>query len=551
MTEEDDIEIIEEQDGLSSSQRVLKDMEKKKNKSATPFTWEKAIMNLNIKEASLLLVDTIDHGCNPILYAGSQGFDVQASVRDTGGGVNFSCAVDSVFVEDHYSRNSKYKTVIQPFGYQRQRKKRVLRTDVNWEANGGGVREADYFEDAEEDKEGEGEGEADGKKEKMDNSTPSTSSFSDRPQDDVDDIASVMEKDRPPPWFSIQFSINPLQEVADYKLGLTIRPVTIVLAASLLDRVYDFFRPEKEMYVVSDIRSAAYSRLDALGKQTAAQLALALEDEKLVNISLRVEAPHVIIPESLEDETSSVLLLDLGTLHLQSNATMDEMCKHLEERKRKGTEGLIPLKVLKKLQAHQLQKQLREKKKAMEEKSSNNAEEARKTEVERKVESLYDRFSLDISSLQAVMLDTKQMLAINGGKMRLPSPEEEAAQRREEEEEERRKWHTPERPLDNNSNKSAGQREEEKVYTQSDNIQEKEKEKDREEDNENEAEKGKSRFETEPLTSQMKRLDDEVSMNQIPSLSVTKDMQFINRFDVHVSLQVSKVESDVLPKVST
>ena len=157
-------------------------------------------------------------------------------------------------------------------------------------------------------------------------------------------------------WFSLQFSIRPLDDVADYKLSLRVNPVTFVLCPPLLDRLYDFFRPEKQIFVVSDLRytrthtrvhtytqththhrkfpqssfslslhlpysspslsptfppsipsllsllprSAAYSQLGALGKQTAAQLALALEDEAAVDVCVCVVSPNIVIPESFE-----------------------------------------------------------------------------------------------------------------------------------------------------------------------------------------------------------------------------------------------------------
>jgi hypothetical protein len=71
------------------------------------------------------------------------------------------------------------------------------------------------------------------------------------------------------PWFTMCFAIRPLDDAIDYKLNLNVQPISLVLAPPLLDRMYDFFRPEKHIYVVSDLRSAAYSQLDALGKQTA------------------------------------------------------------------------------------------------------------------------------------------------------------------------------------------------------------------------------------------------------------------------------------------
>ena len=45
----------------------------------------------------------------------------------------------------------------------------------------------------------------------------------------------------------------------------------------------------------------AYTQLDALTKQTAAQLALALEDEELVDVTIEINAPNIIVPESFEE----------------------------------------------------------------------------------------------------------------------------------------------------------------------------------------------------------------------------------------------------------
>jgi hypothetical protein len=140
---------------------------------------------------------------------------------------HFNVTVDSVLVEDHYTKSSKFRKILQPLQKN--------------EGGSGGEN-----------------------------------------------------------WFSLNFYIRPLDDVADYKLSLKVNPLAIILCPPLLDRLYDFFRPEKQLFIVSDLRSAAYSQLGALGKQTAAQLALALEDEELVDISICVVSPNIIIPESFE-----------------------------------------------------------------------------------------------------------------------------------------------------------------------------------------------------------------------------------------------------------
>src|SRR6185312_11225967 len=98
-------------------------------------------------------------------------------------------------------------------------------------------------------------------------------------------------------------------------------------------------------------RSAAYSQLGALGKQTAAQLALALEDEAAVDVCVCVVCVCVCASvlfvqeqykmcvillllgfDALLQEDCSMLLLDLGTLQFQSHLKMEERLKKFQER---------------------------------------------------------------------------------------------------------------------------------------------------------------------------------------------------------------------------
>lgn len=253
------------------------------SKSAIPFTWEKTKIQIHLPLGSIHLVNSMDSGESLLLVSSCHNVMFNAAIRDTGGGGEyrffdnlflwitriifvsfwllflsfstwflslywfiflfwfcfsgyFDVTVDSVLVEDHYTKSSKFRKILQPLHKQT----------------------SNIPEEEEEEK-------------------------------------SSQEK-----WFSLNFQIRPLEDISDYKLSLRINPLAIILSPPLLDRLYDFFRPEKQIFIVSDLRSAAYSQLDALGKQTAAQLALALEDEELVDISVCVVSPNIIVPESFE-----------------------------------------------------------------------------------------------------------------------------------------------------------------------------------------------------------------------------------------------------------
>jgi hypothetical protein len=55
-------------------------------KSNIPFTWEKTVVQLHIPLGSIEFVNSLDSGCQSLLYAASENFQINASIRDTGGG---------------------------------------------------------------------------------------------------------------------------------------------------------------------------------------------------------------------------------------------------------------------------------------------------------------------------------------------------------------------------------------------------------------------------------------------------------------------------------
>jgi len=72
------------------------------------------VIRLALPLGSILLVNSMDSGCRPLLYAACNNVALTAAIRDTGGGGHFDATVESVVVEDHHTKSSKFRKVIRP-----------------------------------------------------------------------------------------------------------------------------------------------------------------------------------------------------------------------------------------------------------------------------------------------------------------------------------------------------------------------------------------------------------------------------------------------------
>jgi hypothetical protein len=62
-----------------------------------------------------------------------------------------------------------------------------------------------------------------------------------------------------------------------------------------------------------------YYRLQALKEQTTQQLALAIASHKNIYLRVSIKAPTIVIPLNCTEQTTEVLVVDLGTLYVESN----------------------------------------------------------------------------------------------------------------------------------------------------------------------------------------------------------------------------------------
>jgi len=120
-----------------------------------------------------------------------------------------------------------------------------------------------------------------------------------------------------PYFFSLAFENNPIDNFANYKLKLAMKPLNIVLSRPYLDRIITFFVKPLSKQQSKDLGQAAYNRLDELRRLTQSQWKLALQNRKVLDLHVNIYAPNIIIPEDFGNEKCSKLVLVLGKMKLR------------------------------------------------------------------------------------------------------------------------------------------------------------------------------------------------------------------------------------------
>jgi len=149
--------------------------------------------------------------------------------------------------------------------------------------------------------------------------------------DDEDD------DDEQDPFFSMAFEQNPLDGHADTAVNLKLKAMEIVYNPNFVVQVTKFFKPpEQHMESIGALMESAGSTVEGLRQQTRAGLEYALQEHKTVDVQLDLQAPLIIVPDSVTKKSSICLILDAGHASVRSDlidkATLaDIQSKHTQQ----------------------------------------------------------------------------------------------------------------------------------------------------------------------------------------------------------------------------
>ena len=132
---------------------------------------------------------------------------------------------------------------------------------------------------------------------------------------------SIAELEQPgqEAFFAFQIEQHPLDGQGDVAVTAKLKPLEIVWNPNCVVGIVDFFRPpERHMESITALMETAGATVEGLREQTRAGLEFALEEHKTINAKLDLQAPLIIIPESITTKRSTCLILDAGHISVNS-----------------------------------------------------------------------------------------------------------------------------------------------------------------------------------------------------------------------------------------
>ena len=178
-----------------------------------------------------------------------------------------------------------------------------------------------------------------------------------------DDTEKVQRKLAEDSLFHLIFEQNPLDESADSAVTMKLKSIEVIYNPQFVVEVAKFFKPpERHMESIGALLETAGATVEGIRQQTRAGLEFALEEHKTVNAHLDIQAPLIIIPESITSETTLCLIVDAGHVSLNSELVDNETMRDIQSKQKKQyseedfkqLEGLMYDKFLLKLDSTQV-----------------------------------------------------------------------------------------------------------------------------------------------------------------------------------------------------
>ncbi|KAL2005808.1 hypothetical protein VTN00DRAFT_10301 [Thermoascus crustaceus] len=175
--------------------------------------------------------------------------------------------------------------------------------------------------------------------------------------------SSADENEAEDSLFHLQLEKNPLNSDADSAINLKLKSIEVIYNPKFLVEVVKFFKPpERHMESIGALLDTAGATVEEIRQQTRAGLQFALEEHKTVDAHFDIQAPLIIVPESITRESSMCLILDAGHVSVNSELVDRETIKDVQSKQKrpyneedfKQLEGLMYDKFLLKLDSTQV-----------------------------------------------------------------------------------------------------------------------------------------------------------------------------------------------------
>ncbi|KAL9586008.1 MAG: hypothetical protein Q9203_004021 [Teloschistes exilis] len=136
--------------------------------------------------------------------------------------------------------------------------------------------------------------------------------------------------------FHLVFEQNPLDESADSTVNLKLKSIEVIYNPQFIVQIAKFFQPpERHLESIGALLETAGATVEGLRQQTRAGLEFALEEHKTLNANLDIQAPLIIIPESITTESTLCLVIDAGHVSLNSELVDKETMREIQSKQKK------------------------------------------------------------------------------------------------------------------------------------------------------------------------------------------------------------------------
>ncbi|KAL1985887.1 hypothetical protein VTN96DRAFT_7265 [Rasamsonia emersonii] len=136
--------------------------------------------------------------------------------------------------------------------------------------------------------------------------------------------------------FHLQLEQNPLDSDADSAIKVKLKSIEVIYNPKFLVEVVRFFKPpERHMESIGALLDTAGATVEEIRQQTRAGLEFALEEHKKVDAHFDLQAPLIIVPESITRESSMCLILDAGHISVNSELVDRETMKEIQAKQKR------------------------------------------------------------------------------------------------------------------------------------------------------------------------------------------------------------------------
>ncbi|KAI8978652.1 hypothetical protein BDB01DRAFT_799548 [Pilobolus umbonatus] len=133
------------------------------------------------------------------------------------------------------------------------------------------------------------------------------------------------------PFFRVVYEKKPLTNQADNAVSLTMRHLEIIYSPVLISGIMEFFKPpSSKMESINALIAVAGDTLEDLRVQTRAGLEYALETHTTMDLNVNMDAPIIIIPESLTTQNATVMVVDAGHINVDSKLADKDLINNIK-----------------------------------------------------------------------------------------------------------------------------------------------------------------------------------------------------------------------------